>query len=63
MFHDYGNTGVRRVVEECVIPDKEWLLSLVHGWSAVVIKTTLLQAGTEWFLQPGSNVGNYSNDE
>lgn len=60
MFHDYGKVEIRKVIDENVAPDKDWLLAAIHGWSAVFVKTTRLQANTDWFAQAGSNVGDYS---
>lgn len=36
MFHDYIKEEVRRVVIEHAARDKDWHLTAVHGWSAVM---------------------------
>lgn len=38
MFHDYIKKEVREVVDEVAIPDGKWLLTAVHGWSAVLVR-------------------------
>lgn len=40
ILHDYIKKGVKEVVEDSVVPDPQWWVCAIHGWSAVAQKRT-----------------------
>jgi cephalosporin hydroxylase len=40
ILHDYTKKGVKEVVEGYVVPDPQWWVCAIHGWSAVAQRRT-----------------------